>query len=853
MSLRQYQVDVINKLRQALAAGEKRIACYGPTGCGKSVIMEELTKLALGKGKRVAIIANRIHLIRQMEDRFRQTGIDYGVLQGANTIGIHKPVVICSINTVESRGLPDADLILIDEGHAVAGSKMYRNLLFRLNNVPCVAVTATPFSRGMAKPYKELGDEPLFQSLVVASTIRELIDMGFLVDCEIYAPSEPDLSGVRLSKNAFGEMDYSDKSAEFAEAVDKPALVGDIITHWHKLAEGKPTICFATSISHSQHIVQQFKESGVSAEHIDCYMHEDDKDSILRRFKAGEFTVLSNCALLAEGFDYPACEVMILARPTKSLIRYIQMCLDSETEILTKRGWVRHDTIIESDQVAEFCFDGSIQFDVPSQIVRRAIDSGEQMMGITSPHLDLRVTNLHEMVWAARAKAASGEWRKATAEKLASRASHYAIPVSGKASFSGVELTDDEIRFIGLWITDGTRNRKTNQVMIAQSCAQPDSHHEYIKSVLTGCGFRFGQCRIKRTKELAKYQDVMHYTVSYGRPTRLVDRHLRGWGALEFYLDKSISEDLDQMDERQFSIFIEAMNLGDGKKFRTATWTPKTLSITTGDNKLLADRLQAMCIVRGYRCNISEHSYNKSPLYMAYISKKGHACVGGTLSEKGRARLKVVAHEAGELVWCVTTKSGNIVVRRNGKVAVVGNCGRILRPVHGKTRGLLLDHSGSVKDLGFPTDDLPLELDDGRPAAQRTKEREEPKPKKCPKCSYMKPPKTAICPKCGFEAKRTPQEVAIEEGELVRMTKAPKINRDNKQQIWSECLGLAVQRGKSSGWASHLYRSITGVWPRSLMDVARDPSPGVVGKEHSNRIAYAARMNKQGGGHAIRP
>ncbi len=166
---------------------------------------------------------------------------------------------------------------------------------------------------------------------------------------------------------------------------------------------------------------------------------------------------------------------------------------------------------------------------------------------------------------------------------------------------------------------------------------------------------------------------------------------------------------------------------------------------------------------------------------------------------------------------------------------------------------MLLDHSGSVKDLGFPTDDLPLELDDGRPAAQRTKEREEPKPKKCPKCSYMKPPKTAICPKCGFEAKRTPQEVAIEEGELVRMTKVPKINRDNKQQIWSECLGLAVQRGKSSGWASHLYRSITGVWPRSLMDVARDPSPGVVGKEHSNRIAYAARMNKQGGGHAIRP
>lgn len=472
---------------------------------GKSVIAQSLTESALGKGKRVAIIANRVQLVRQMADRFDAHGIHYGILQGGNTNNIHLPVVICSINTIEKRGIPDADLIIIDEAHACAGSKMYQRLIFQRNNVPVIGLTATPFSRGMAKPYKELGDEPLFQSMVIASTIRELIDLGFLVDCEIYAPSEPDLSGVRLSKNAFGEMDYSDKSPGFAAAVDKPSLVGDIVAHWHKLAEGKPTICFATSIAHSQHIVQQFQASGVTAEHLDCYMHEDEKERIMRDFKAGKFTVLSNVALLAEGFDYPACEVMILARPTKSLIRYIQMV------------------------------------------------------------------------------------------------------------------------------------------------------------------------------------------------------------------------------------------------------------------------------------------------------------------------------------------------------------GRILRPFHGKDRGLLLDHSGSVKELGFPTDDLPLELDDGRPAAQRTKEREEPKPKKCPRCSYMKPPKTALCPKCGFEAKRTPEEIAIEEGELVRLEKRPKLAKTDKQQVWSECLGLAAQRGKSDGWASHLYKSITGVWPRSLDDIPRDPGAGVIGKEHSNRIAYAKRMQKVGGHHAVRP
>ena len=498
--LRPFQQEAINSLRRSLSNGRKRLVLYSPTGSGKSVICQSLTESALARGKRVAIIANRVQLVKQMAERFEDHGIRYGILQGGNTASIHLPVVICSINTVEKRGLPDCDLIIIDEGHACAGSKRYRELLFQRNNVPVIALSATPFSKGMAKPYKELDGEPLFQELVIAATIRELIELEFLVDCEIYAPSEPDLTGLRLAKNSFGEYDYSDKSAEFAAAVDKPQLVGDIVAHWHKLAEGKPTICFATSIAHSHHIVAEFNRSGVTAEHIDCYMDEAIKEDIMRRFKNGEFTVLSNCALLAEGFDYPACEVMILARPTKSLIRYIQMC------------------------------------------------------------------------------------------------------------------------------------------------------------------------------------------------------------------------------------------------------------------------------------------------------------------------------------------------------------GRVLRPFHGKERGLLLDHSGSVRHLGFPTDDLPLELDDGRPASQQKKEREEPKPKKCPKCSYMKPPKVAKCPKCGFEAVRTPEEVAMEDGDLVKVEKKPKLNKDNKQYLWSQCLGLSQLRGKNRDWAAGLYRYCTDVLPRGLMDIAANPSKELEGKERSRRIAYAKKMEAKANG-----
>jgi superfamily II DNA or RNA helicase len=215
-------------------------------------------------------------------------------------------------------------VIVIDEAHGVPGSKDYLKVIFSHNNVPIVALTATPFSRGMAKKHKELVGEPLFEDMVIASTIRDLIAAGMLVDCDIYAPSQPDLSGVKTKRNRFGEIDYEDKS--LAEAVDKPSLIGDIVSHWLTASNGRTTVCFATNIAHSKHIVYRFQQAGVKAAHLDGYMEDDERAEIMARMDRGEITVLSNVAVLREGWDFPACEVMILARPTKSLTTWIQMC-----------------------------------------------------------------------------------------------------------------------------------------------------------------------------------------------------------------------------------------------------------------------------------------------------------------------------------------------------------------------------------------------------------------------------------------------------------------------------------------------------------------------------------------------
>jgi superfamily II DNA or RNA helicase len=315
--LRDYQVEAVAKTRAALVSGKRRPLIYSPTGSGKTEIACAIIKAAEAKGKRVLFVANRIQLVKQASARLSRSSIRHGIVQGQNSTWTTSQILVCSIQTLAARGWPETiDLIIIDEAHGVAGSKAYRDLIMSAK-VPTIGLSATPFTRGLGKHYDELGGA-LFDEMVVATTIRDLIDAGFLVDCDIYAPSAPDLKGVKITAG-----DYNEK--QLGERVDKAALVGDIVTHWQKLAQDTQTVCFATNIAHSMHIVEQFKAAGVRAEHLDCYTDDTERAAIIRRLESGDTRVISNVAVLAEGFDCPVVSTVICARPTKSLARWIQM------------------------------------------------------------------------------------------------------------------------------------------------------------------------------------------------------------------------------------------------------------------------------------------------------------------------------------------------------------------------------------------------------------------------------------------------------------------------------------------------------------------------------------------------
>jgi DNA repair protein RadD len=147
--------------------------------------------------------------------------------------------------------------------------------------------------------------------------VQELIP-NYLVGTRVYAPTAPDLVGVRVQAGDWVE-------SQLAERMDRPKLVGDIVEHWHRLAERRKTVVFASGVQHSLHIRDEFLKSEARAAHIDGATPKPERDAILRQLAQGSIEIVTNCMVLTEGWDMPDIGCCVLARPTRKMGLYRQM------------------------------------------------------------------------------------------------------------------------------------------------------------------------------------------------------------------------------------------------------------------------------------------------------------------------------------------------------------------------------------------------------------------------------------------------------------------------------------------------------------------------------------------------
>lgn len=317
MKLREYQHEAITQLRTSLAQGNRRPVLQLPTGGGKTVIALEIIRGALVKMKRVLFLAPRRELIYQAANKFVTNGIDTGIIMAGERRRLAK-VQVASFDTLHSRcirkessELPEADLVIVDEAH-LSVAKTRLDILNAYPKAIVVGLTATP-ARSDGK-----GLGVYYDDLVLSWPIPKLIEFGFLSPVRYFAPSKPDLSKLKLGANG----DYREK--DLGVVMDKASLIGEIVHNWERLAKGKSTVVFCSTKAHSRHVCEQFQLAGYAAEHIDSDTPQDDRTQILNRVKSGETKILCNVYIASYGLDIPSLECAVMARPTKSLVLYMQ-------------------------------------------------------------------------------------------------------------------------------------------------------------------------------------------------------------------------------------------------------------------------------------------------------------------------------------------------------------------------------------------------------------------------------------------------------------------------------------------------------------------------------------------------
>ena len=348
-TLHRYQADVSYRALEKIATPCSRVLLQMPTGAGKTRTAMEIVSrfINTNTGCKVFWLAHSEELCAQAINAFKENWIHVGRRRvhlcrcwGSNTPefpAADDSFVVAGFakaHRMMSKGLdsPEANLVVIDEAHMSLAPTYARTIEWsRSMSARILGLTATP-GRSVSNIHENSALSDFYNENIVsipddgAGVIHRLQGMGILSNCE----REPLLTNIEFHLTR-EEWEALSEEIEYPKAFLKRVALDHernriIIEKLWGLAEaGKQVLLFAASVEQSRMLCAGLIYKGYRAAHIDGSTSKENRRGSIAKFRRGEINIICNYGVLATGFDSPNIDVVMIARPTKSIVLYSQM------------------------------------------------------------------------------------------------------------------------------------------------------------------------------------------------------------------------------------------------------------------------------------------------------------------------------------------------------------------------------------------------------------------------------------------------------------------------------------------------------------------------------------------------
>lgn len=311
--LREPQNIVLEKIKQNVKSGHKKILVSAPTGFGKTILSYQICKQALQKNNRVLFTSHRIGLAEQSRDKFETLNPSY--LQG-DSEGYDKDygLLVATLQTLANTEILEPKIVIIDECHYGYESNYIQSLFIKWPKAIFIGLSATPTDD---KNYLLDG----FDAIIDDYQTADLIELGWLTPFKIYSPVNFNLANVKISATT---NDYQEKSLN--EEIVKQNINKSIIEKYIELGEDRKFICFGSSKDHCFDLQKEFLANNIETDVITATTTKKQRTIIFDRYAKGISKGLISIEILTAGFDDPTVKCVIMACPTKAWKKFIQCC-----------------------------------------------------------------------------------------------------------------------------------------------------------------------------------------------------------------------------------------------------------------------------------------------------------------------------------------------------------------------------------------------------------------------------------------------------------------------------------------------------------------------------------------------